>query len=86
MASTEVYREEPVETTPTEEVTEETTETTEEAEDETIVFNFTGDDIDPALFPRIVDEEGRTQLDFAELYEPGSGSFPKSTLMTSSGR
>ena len=72
-----------IETEEVEETTEEVTEEiTEEAEEENIVFNFTGDDVDPALFPRIVDEEGRTQLDFAELYEPGSGKFPKYLNMT----
>jgi hypothetical protein len=41
------------------------------------VFNFKGKQIDPSMFPVIVDDNGNIQLDFSKWYDPNSGKFPK---------
>lgn len=41
------------------------------------VFNFNGKQYDPALFPLVVDENGKMLLDLSQLYDPKEGKFPK---------
>jgi hypothetical protein len=41
------------------------------------VFNFRGKQIDPSMFPVIIDEAGNVQLDFSKWYDPTTGKFPK---------
>lgn len=42
-----------------------------------LVFMMNGKQIDPALFPIIVDQNGRILLDMTKVYDPKSGKFPK---------
>jgi hypothetical protein len=42
-----------------------------------IVFNFKGKQIDPSMFPVIVDEQGNVKLDFSKWYDGKTGKFPK---------
>ena len=44
---------------------------------EGFVFNFNGKQIDPSMFPVVVDENGKTLLDFYKLYDPTTGKFPQ---------
>lgn len=44
---------------------------------EGFVFNFNGKQIDPSMFPIVVDENGNTLLDFYKLYDPTTGKFPQ---------
>ncbi len=44
---------------------------------EGFVFNFNGKQIDPSMFPVVVDENGNTLLDFYKLYDPTTGKFPQ---------
>lgn len=41
------------------------------------VFNFKGKQIDPSMFPVIVDEQGNVKLDFSKWYDGKTGTFPK---------
>lgn len=41
------------------------------------VFNIMGKEIDPSMFPVVVDNEGNIQFDFSDLYETKTGRFPK---------
>ncbi|MFN6944740.1 MAG: LPP20 family lipoprotein [Cytophagaceae bacterium] len=47
------------------------------AEDKPFVFNLNGKNYDPAMFPVVVDENGKVLLDMSTLYDPKSGKFPK---------
>jgi hypothetical protein len=42
-----------------------------------VVFNFKGKQIDPSMFPVIVDDKGNVKLDFSKLYDTKTGMFPK---------
>ena len=42
-----------------------------------LVFNFKGKQIDPSMFPVIVDEQGNVKLDFSKWYDGKTGTFPK---------
>jgi hypothetical protein len=42
-----------------------------------LVFNFKGKQIDPSMFPVIVDDKGNVKLDFSKIYDPNTGKFPK---------
>lgn len=42
-----------------------------------LVFNFKGKQIDPSMFPIIVDDKGNVKLDFSKIYDPNTGKFPK---------
>lgn len=44
---------------------------------EGFVFNFNGKQIDPSMFPVVVDENGNTLLDFYKIYDPTTGKFPQ---------
>ena len=44
---------------------------------EGLVFDFNGQQIDPALFPVVVDESGNLLLDLSNIYNPQEGEFPK---------
>jgi len=44
---------------------------------EGIVFNFNGKQIDPTMFPVVVDDNGNVLFDFYSLYDPKTGKFPK---------
>lgn len=44
---------------------------------EGFVFNFNGKQIDPSMFPVVVDENGKTLFDFYKLYDPTTGKFPQ---------
>jgi hypothetical protein len=41
------------------------------------VFNILGKEIDPSMFPVVVDNEGNIQFDFSDLYETKTGKFPQ---------
>jgi hypothetical protein len=43
---------------------------------EGLVFNFKGQEIDPAMFPVVVDESGNILLDLSQYYNPQEGKFP----------
>lgn len=42
-----------------------------------LVFMMNGKQIDPALFPLVVDQNGRILLDMTKLYDPKTGKFPR---------
>lgn len=46
------------------------------------VFNIMGEQIDPSMFPVVIDDNGNVQFDFSELYETKTGKFPKFVQLT----
>lgn len=42
-----------------------------------VVFTFKGKQIDPSMFPVIVDDKGNVKLDFSKIYDPNTGKFPQ---------
>jgi hypothetical protein len=44
---------------------------------EGLVFNLNGQQIDPSMFPVVVDEQGNLLLDMTKLYDPKTGKFPQ---------
>ncbi len=44
---------------------------------EEFVFNLNGKQFDPAMFPLIVDEDGKVLFDYSKIYDPQKGKFPK---------
>jgi hypothetical protein len=42
-----------------------------------VVFTFKGKQIDPSMFPVIVDDKGNVKLDFSTLYDTKTGKFPQ---------
>ncbi len=44
---------------------------------EQVIFNLNGQDFDPALFPKIIDEKGKELLDLAKIYKDKAGKFPQ---------
>ncbi|MDD3875888.1 MAG: hypothetical protein PHT69_04665 [Bacteroidales bacterium] len=42
-----------------------------------LALNLNGQQLDPALFPVIVDENNNLVLDFSKLYNPNTGTFPQ---------
>jgi len=42
-----------------------------------LAFNMNGQKFDPALFPIIVDENGKLVFDFSKIYDPKKGDFPR---------
>jgi len=42
-----------------------------------LVFNFNGKQYDPAMFPVVVDQNGKMLLDLSQFYDPKEGRFPK---------
>ena len=47
------------------------------ASNEQIVFDMNGQTFDPALFPKVVDENNNVLLDYSKTYNPETGKFPK---------
>jgi hypothetical protein len=45
--------------------------------DKPLVYNFNGKQIDPALFPVVVDENNNVIFDYSKYYDPKKGEFPK---------
>jgi hypothetical protein len=41
------------------------------------VFNIRGKEIDPSMFPVVVDEKGNVKLDFSKWYDAKNGKFPQ---------
>ncbi len=42
-----------------------------------MVFNFNGKQYDPAMFPVVVDQDGKLLLDMTQFYDPKEGKFPQ---------
>lgn len=46
------------------------------------VFNIKGKQIDPSMFPVVVDDNGNIQFDFSTLYDTKTGKFPQYVQMS----
>jgi hypothetical protein len=46
------------------------------------VFSIKGKQIDPSMFPVVVDENGNIQFDFSTLYDTKTGKFPRYVQMS----